>query len=322
MRFKYTFKVHGSIRLTQLFHFSVDTYRFDFITDKGCIREIAISFPITGNELPTVTESPEQRVKMHMTIPSPRLSEVREIMRSIEGQWSLFGVTSIDIKRPKYEWIAETEREKQDIHIFEFSSARADLGDDGIPELTFDLLARPVISAVKEKHHDVILTFYRRGCNDIYNEEYIEAIYDFYFILESAYASGKTKNYAVEREFLASAELRNHIEEVVNDQKLVAMLRPHERKFYVELISNKSVDEVIKLMVNMRGFLHHHTEKRRDVWNPEDQERFKSEAFFLQNLCYKIAFDIFERRAYDDEVVKVYLGLAQEHSHEQQKSNV
>ncbi|MFQ5713875.1 MAG: hypothetical protein ACE5GU_07580 [Candidatus Scalinduaceae bacterium] len=306
MRCKYIFKVHGRIKPAQSIPFQVSDYLFEFCVEKKFIREIHVSFPVSDRELPSITQNPEPGVAMHINMKSPRLAEVEEIVRSIEGLWAFWGVESIDVHLPKNEWIAESDEEKKKLQLFNFSLEKNELEDHEIRPISFDLLARPIISAVKRKKHDVVLAFYRRGCNDIKKEEYIEAIYDFYFVLESAFAKGKNKNYAVEKEFLKSKDLRKHIESCRDDAELIRTLRPEDRHKYRTLLDGKSIDELIKFIVSIRGFLHHHTEKRHDIWNPEKQGRFKAEAFFLQNLCYKITLDVFMARTYDKEVIQEY----------------
>lgn len=318
MRCKYTFKIQGRIKPAQLVPFEVDELRFEFFIEKGFIREIIVSFPISYSDLPTIIQRPKPGVALHINMKSPRLSAIEEIMRSIAGLWSFWGLESIDIHFPKHEWIAENEDEKKRLQLFNWTYGKKELEDHEIPTVSFDLLARPIISAVKTKNHDVILSFYRRGCNDIKNEEYIEAIYDFYFVLESAYANGKNKNYAVEKEFLKSEKLREHIESVRDNQELTRFLKPEDRPKYRTILNGKSVEEIIKFIVKTRGFLHHHTQKRKDIWNPEKQELFKVEAIFFQNLCYIVAFDIFAERTYNAEVIKEYENLIRKNASKKQ----
>jgi hypothetical protein len=48
--------------------------------------------------------------------------------------------------------------------------------------------------------------------------------------------------------------------------------------------------KILKHIVERRGFLHHHTGKKHDIWHPERQERFDAEAKFLQDVCHQIAY--------------------------------
>lgn len=310
MRCKYSFKINGRIKPVHLVSFEVGIYKFEFALEKGFIREIQVSYSMSDSE-PTLIQNPVPGVAMAINIKSPLLREIEEIIRSIEGLWTFWGVESIDTSFPKHEWIAETEEEKQKLQLFGFNEGRKELEDHEISPISFDLLVRPIISAVKTKKHDVILVFYRRGCNDVKQEEFIEAIYDFYFVLESAFANGKNKNYAVKKEFLKSKKLRKYIENTQEE-----LLKSSDRSRYKILLEGKSVDELIKFMVDTRGFLHHHTQKRKDIWNPEKQGRFKTEAFFFQRLCCRIAFDIFTQRTNDDEVIKEYRALCANYNSE------
>jgi hypothetical protein len=268
-----------------------------------------VSFPINDSDLPTIIKAPSPGIALQINMKSPRLNEIEEIMRSIEGMWSFWGLESITIQMPKHEWISENEEEEKKLQLVNFSYSKKELNDEEIEPISFDLLARPIISAVKKQEHDVIFSFYRRGSNDIREEEYIEAIYDFYFVLESFFANGKSKNYLVEKEFKESEKLRNHITDLCDHSKFLASLDTEDRTKCKRILDGKSVDKIIKFLINTRGFLHHHTTKRKDIWNPEKQDRFRPEALIFQDLCHKVVFEMFLDRIYESDIISEYEGF-------------
>lgn len=238
---------------------------------------------------------------------------MENIIRGVEGFWSFWGLESIDVHLPKHEWIAETEGKKK-LQLFNFSYGRKELEDYEIKPVSFDLLARPIIAATKAEKYDVILSFYRRGCNDVTKEQYIEAIYDFYFVLESTFANGKSKNYAVEKEFLKSKQLKAYVEKIFSEGELKRSIPSEVRNKYQKLLEWKPYHEVVKYIVNIRDFLHHHSKKRKDIWHPEKQDRFMLEAYFLQDRCHRITFDVFIKRTYSDKVIKEYKKIIKRHN--------
>jgi hypothetical protein len=52
--------------------------------------------------------------------------------------------------------------------------------------------------------------------------------------------------------------------------------------------------------------LHHHTAKRRDIWHPEKHKEYEMEAIFLQELCFKIAFKVYEEIVFNEDTVTKY----------------
>lgn len=50
-------------------------------------------------------------------------------------------------------------------------------------------------------------------------------------------------------------------------------------------------EEFIDHIVDVRGQLHHHSEKNPKAWNPNHPEDFDLEAIYLHSICYKIIFN-------------------------------
>lgn len=308
MRCQYKFKLNGQVKPNQNTDFEIDDYRFEFVLKDNLIDYIVVSFPVSHHDIPQVKESEIPGVNFSINIVHPRWEELETIMRQIEGMWSLWGVESIDISGHEIEWIPENELEKELIQLNNFQAGRHKFTPDEIEPIGFDLLVRPIITAVKDKNHDVVLSFYRRGTNDIKREEYIEAFYDFYFMLESHYGNGKTKNTAIEREMVSSSKLEVFINKILRDPKYVYSLPSELRAKYIAEYSLTS-SEFIKKIVKLRGFLHHHNTKRKDGWDPGKQSAYKLEAFILQNICINVAMDILNNSVFSDRIVNEYKNL-------------
>jgi hypothetical protein len=302
MRFKYTFEVNGRIKPTQVYSFQVNDFLFEFSMEDDFLREIVVSFPICEYELPLLNEGAQTGTNFHLSITSPRLSEVEEVMRQLEGIISLWGLESINIKHPKYEWLPETDEEKQKLKVFAYSVTKAGIEDHEIPSVPFNLIASAVIASVMHKNHDVLMSFYRHGSREVELDNYIEAIYYFYFIIESYYAEGKNKNYAVKRALLESTEFVNNVKSVVSEKNLPAKIEKQFQQYY----KNKSSEEIIKELVLMRGFLHHYSTKRKDNWHPDKQENYQVHAYFLQKLSLNLVHKILATEHLTPEVYAKY----------------
>jgi len=144
---------------------------------------------------------------------------------------------------------------------------------------------------------------------------YIEAYYDFYFVLETLYGSGKTKNSAIEKEFLSSKELMSAISAVKCDSELIKGIKATQREEFVEKYKDKPVDDIIRKLISLRGFLHHQNPKHPDAWTPDNQERCHLDSIFLMHVTYSVIWNVVDKYIYDDSVLESYSKQYTEHGY-------
>lgn len=218
MRCMYTFELVGALRPERLLAFELDDFRFEFGVDKdsGEVRELMISFSVHANDVATYSDSSNDKIKAHINLSQPRWERVVEMVHHISGMWGIWGLQDVLVNEATTTFIPESDKDKLAITVNNFKVKRARqpfLGD--LPRLKPEYVVMPIITAVKMKNHDVRLSFYRRALQDVLNGEYIEAFYDYYFMLESTYGEGKTKNTHIQKKFLESELLSSTIEETV-----------------------------------------------------------------------------------------------------------
>lgn len=175
------------------------------------------------------------------------------------------------------------------------------------------LLARSIIAADSATDIEIPLTFFRRGMLDLYNHDYIEAIYDFYFVLETLFADGKFKTAAVLKAFRNSNQLCSSVKRALTDPGPILTGNKRSHEDFKRKYGRISVDQALEGIVEVRGHLHHHTSKRRDTWHPDDQRHFECDALFLQTVTYNIVFELAEPYLYAEEVINAYEDLVQRH---------
>jgi len=124
------------------------------------------------------------------------------------------------------------------------------------------------------------------------------------------FGKGKTKNKAVEESFKQSEELKSAIVEVMADPKIKVTPKPDELQHFLKKYKSMSIDDIIKHIVELRGFLHHHTAKRKDIWHPEDHRRYKSEALLLQSISFCIAMKTSLDYLYREHVMEAYARMS------------
>jgi len=197
---------------------------------------------------------------------------------------SLFGLEGIRFKNPEIAWVPESELEREELQVYGFEAGRKGLADPEIPPLSFDLAARAVLAAESAIELETPLAFFRRGMIDVYNREYVEAIYDFFFFIETVFGEGKFRKAALREAFVRAQPLRNALQEALDDPGLALSSSRELRRRFAALYAGKDVDQIIDHILELRGELHHHSSGGKTRWSPDDPEEFEVQALFLQRV--------------------------------------
>jgi hypothetical protein len=194
---------------------------------------------------------------------------------------------SIRWDEPKEEFIPETDEEKARVSVsgFRFKKEYADY-HTRLDEQTFEQIVQSkylYVSLVVPK------AFYREGINEFRLRRYINAFYNFYFVLEDLYGQGKTRNKDVISAFKNSTEFKESLEWVIKNH-----IDRHERhraniqKFCAEEKVAYDVGGLIELLQKVRGNLHHYSTKNsKRVGSPFNHEDFESIAFLTMGLALR-----------------------------------
>jgi len=300
MKCKYTFKVTGHLKPDRILPIASGDTVYEYSVDtNGVLDKVYATVEVPSpNDWPRQERSTDPSVKVHFNIPSPGFTQIRSSLRVVEGMLSIYGLDKIDVDNPGTEWLPANDDEKAKLGLYSISMSTQSLPIERVPELQFDLFARPFLVGDAAEEVEVPLSFFRKGRIDIDENRYIEAIYDFYFMLETLYAEGKTKNYAVAEEFKKSSELLKCIEKVTTD---VPSILTHKRELseaYSTKYAGKPPEVIAEEIVNLRGFLHHHSHSRKDIWHPEQHLRFEIDALFLYCVAMNVALRLYSRYVY------------------------
>lgn len=311
MKCRYRFPVDGRIRPAVNAPVPARGWIFEFEPETGIVTHVVVTVPLPlRKDWPLVEKDPAPGIKANIYPRTPHLPFIQRELRALQGLLSLFGLRSIDLKDPEIEWLPESEEEKADLHLFSYKHRTEPLPDDKVPPLSFNLLARAVIASDAATDIEVPLNFFRRGMLDVYDRNYIEAIYDFYFILETLFGQGKFKKTAVSSAFLNSNQLRSCVQRAIQDPGLMITRNPRVQALFEGSYRKLSADDAIEKMVELRGCLHHHTSRRRNIWNPEEQHCYEVDALFFQAVTYNVIFEIAEPYLWSKDVVQAYENLA------------
>lgn len=307
MKCRYSFPVKGQIRPSINAPVPSRGWLYQFKTEDGIIVGIDVIVPVPNRkDWPKIQENPSLGISAQIDIKTPHLPWIQRELRALQGLLAFFGLHNIELERPMVEWLPESEEERKLLHIYKYQEELKGLTNDEIMPLSFDVIARAVIASDAATDIEVPLNFFRRGMLDVYTGNYIEAIYDFYFVLENQFGNGKFKTAAVSDEFLKSEQLISCVQRSLSDPGKVITNQVSINEQFRKVYGKANVEESIRNFVKLRGYLHHHTSKRRDIWNPEDQGRYEMEALFLQSVTYNVGFEISKPYLWDKSVVNAY----------------
>jgi len=296
MKCRYAFGVKGALRLKEACPLVVGDVTFQFLfrePDVVAAIEAELSVP-NADHWPHGTTNPRPGVAADFNFGSAGLERIVGYLRIAEGLLSLYGVESIDTESFEQKWIPETDDERAQLDLFGFRRTIQRTRPDEMPYVPFELVARSIVGIPQAHDVGVEMSFYRKGRIDFIERRYIEAIYDCFFMFETLFANGKSRSDAVKAEFKKANRLREAIERVIADAAEWKSVEADGRSMAgcASRYRGKTVDQIIDEIVDVRGFLHHHSRKRRDAWHPDDHRRFECEALLLMRIAQDVAFEI------------------------------
>ena len=218
-----------------------------------------------------------------------RLELVREFqeLESILSFDTGGSLKSIEWEAPTEDFIPETEEEEKQVQVHNLYYKKEHLDFPAV----LDGESFGEIIRSKERYVSLIVpqAFYREGANEFASKRYINAFYNFYFILEDLYGKGKTKNRDIGEEFRSSKEFRGFVDWVIKD---INNKSPKDRmrieRFCKEERVAYDTDGLIDLLLKVRGSLHHYSSKSsKRQGTPFGHEDFESIAFLTMGLAVR-----------------------------------
>lgn len=264
MKLKISYEVQSKTALPKEIEIAREDRVFTFhIDDNKFLSKITIVVEVND---PTrfysvITETPHEFSKAHFQVKGDRdlYDSVIKDFQDLESLLSLsFNVKGIDWNAETYAVICETPEEKAKARIYGFE-VRGGFPDESV-EVTEEQFKETIERKDRLSQLTLFVSFYREGKNEYHDLKFINAFYNFYFVLEGMYGKGKTKNRDVANEFKKSAELRDFVQTVIDEHVLVS---PNHQAQLTSMLKVRNmslgVDAILALIVKTRGDLHHFT---------------------------------------------------------------
>lgn len=276
----------GSASSGAQFEWDGAVYKFKVIEGKLEELEVLVrNFPASA--LPRIIPASGAGALPTISIPSdPVWTAIERRLMFMEGAAAMFGLRHLNFENRTTEWIPETEEERVSVDLFSFKMEKNANGE--ATPIAFDMFARSLIVADELSSLEVALNFSRRGRADLAEGRCIEAVYDFYFVLETLFANGAFKQKEVLRHFESQKEL---LDAVSASRRMLSQDREFVRQASLSAsttYTHGSEREILARLIQVRGFLHHHSSKNPKAWHPNEQETYRADAVFLAQVCFEI----------------------------------
>ena len=208
-------------------------------------------------------------------------SVIAEI-QALESALSLFmPLRQINWRYPEYEPVFEEGEEQSDLGAVRVS--RRKTPPQKIVEKTFVSI---VGFGLKAEPLTVVASFWREGENDWVAGKFINAFFNYYFVLEGLFGNRKTHNKHVQAEMLKSAGFLAQIEKFNTGQH-------HPVKHLEQLATMLKVTtiptsgELVGLLVSTRGMLHHfQNNPNREQGSPLVHDKYEGIAYLARQLAH------------------------------------
>ncbi|WP_271623456.1 hypothetical protein [Bradyrhizobium sp. CCBAU 11430] len=302
----YTYPVRSTLSAVDRWPVLVDKFRVEFGEENGIISSVSVAVRLDDDaSLPKVSPSNNPNVKLHVDVgKSAHNEEVTDYLMVVQGMMCLLGTFTIDFNKRQVNWEPENDDERAKLGLFSYSVTTDKDVEDQSP-FTFDFIARTVFTAASSSHYEVPLTFLRRGLQDVRNDRFIDAFYNFFFFLETQFAPGFSNPKVVVEKLLEASSVKEALQ--VTRETLSKHRGRLPKNVLVPLLTLGD-RELITLLVDTRGNLHHHALRRPGIWHPERPERFEAEALILQSIAHSIAlnevFSLIYSQDQDDAFIK------------------
>lgn len=279
---------------------TIEDKEFTLIPDeKGLLKEIIIKVKLKkpNSVISKISPSSTPGVKhdLKVKIDEEEKDEIIELLQYLEADLSFSAnLKKIYWEEPELTFIPESDEDKKNINVISFAAHKEYPDIEKI--LTLDAFRSIVSNKKKYEFLTIVKSFFREGLREFKSFRYINAFYNFYFVIEDLYGRGKTKNYEIEKEFKKNKTFREFIEWMITKQ-ISGRHKTNIEKFISEEHKTYDIDGLIELIVKVRGNLHHFSSKSsKRKGTPLNQKDFESLAFLLLGLSTRsILQKIYER---------------------------
>lgn len=303
MRYKLIASVEGEAYLVSPTVIELEDYRAEFDVDQqGRLSKITVSVAVPEDKLEKFRSSltlgdGESIPRINISTDVELHAELVDRLQMLESALAFSthtAVMNIDWDTPEQEYVPESPGDEELIAISSFSHARG----YEIPKVILqpDVLHTIISSAPKYDELRVPKAFWRKGMISFSSFEYVQAFYQFFFVIEDFYAAGKSGK----KPFLEALNKSQDFSDICeNSLEAFSKMDRHNgnlQELLDEYGCERSIGGLQELLFEIRGSLHHYSSRSpRPKGTPFNQNDFESIALLaLHMVTTAIAYKIVE----------------------------
>jgi hypothetical protein len=286
VRFGLRAVVQGTVQITGPLTVETAGLRTEFeADDKGHLVSVFVSARVSAEQFRATVGPGEGAAKESIDIQgdaeiSGRIWHHLQALESHLAFSSGGAIERIRWDRPEEIRMPENDDERQYAAIPSF---KVDYRDPR-PHVTLTTAAAEAIVEASHRDPDDLVVpkaFWREGMNDYMEQRYVQAYYNFYFVVEGLFAEGKSSEAQVVKAFQQSTEMTD-----VTNYALDAIRRDAKHwnalgKIFDDLNCPVDVTGAQRVLIRLRGQLHHYSKKsKRTQANPFTEADFHSPSWF------------------------------------------
>lgn len=162
------------------------------------------------------------------------------------------------------------------------NNIKAGARDRPIGLKTYDVYARAFLADGDAGDFTEASWFFLEGMRAIRQQQYIHAYNEFYLFIESTVGNGKFKTKEISRALCSSDSFMEALKEISS--------RNREGISSFGWSQDIGFEVLVKKIVELRGFLRHHSTKNKGSWKPREQHEFFNQAIFISQVCQQLLF--------------------------------
>jgi len=307
MKIKYIFPVESDIRLNDHWPIFFGNYKYEFFTEEYKLYKISVEIDHNNQEhWPSISTTERDGLKVLSSINTGQhqhLPFIQTDLLVLQGLIAIHAIRfNIDFENYKIEWLPENKAEQEALAM---PYIKASSVPRTMRAFDFDLLARSIYSMGEANNLEIPLSFFKHGQTAFDDELYIQAYYNYFFVLEYLFGEGKFKRIELQESFLKSDIL---VQAVKSERSIfLEHFKGTKNNFYILIQNNATTKEVLWELINLRGLLHHQNPKNKKSWNPNQPHHHQAEVEYLRYICYSIVFNLSKHITFsEDKSIKYF----------------
>ena len=221
-------------------------------------------------------------IKAQITARDPLAIELQARARRAFAYLQCFFDVEIDADRLTSTYEAETPEEDDHIDIkgYKFEKSEQPLS------LTYDYVVRSLWATDEDADPEFVAKLAATARRAFFEEEYISSFRYSFLLIESLYGRGKFQSYQLKKELSENAQFRLMVEKELTNFTALKLKRPSDLQNKIR--EGLSIDGVIDILVERRGFYFHGNILRKDAWRPDKQEEAEGLCLFSLGIVHDI----------------------------------